>query len=264
MKILRAAGCVSLLLLFFAPAWAADFEFRDFEFKGKIRARDFTSHLLAYYVEVFTPESLTLIIDEGPDGTGRFRDLYMDLTGVLIDEVRVDKLTFRMHDVQFNPPSEWADGNVECESALQIYAHCLLKEDDINRKLASETFGKDDHWQNISMRISPAGLSAQGTYVAKILFIALNIAIKIDGGLKIVENRELWLNDYSVRVNDLDVPDYITKKAINQIQPLLDLSSFPLPLKLHKVEFQEGQAAFSTRILPRPIKGGITYRYRAE
>jgi hypothetical protein len=245
--------------LFAVPASAA-----DLEFVGKIEAGDSTSLLLAHYVEAFTPESLTLTVDEQPNDAGRFRDLYMDLTGVRIDGVRVDKLTFRMHDVQFNPPSGWAEGNVKCESALQIYAHCLLKEDDVNRKLASETFGKDDHWQNISMRISPAGLAAKGTYVAKVLFVALNILIEVQSDLKIVENRELWLDNYKVRVNAMDVPDYITKKAIGQIQPLLNLGNFPLPLKLHKVEFQEGQAAFSTRIPPLPIEGGTTYRYRAE
>jgi hypothetical protein len=246
-------------LLFSSPAWGA-----NFEFKGEIKAQDPTSRLLAHYVDAFTPESLSLIIDEQPDGTGRFRDLYMDLTGVLIDDVRVDKLTFRMRDAQFNPPSEWANGDVECKDALQIYAYCLLKEDDINRKLASETFGKDDHWQNISMKISPAGLSARGNYVAKILFVTLNIAIEIDSNLKIVENRELWLNDYKVRVNSIDVPDYITKKAIDQIQPLLNLGNFPLPLRLHKVEFQEGRASLFTRIPPSPLEDGISYHYQAE
>jgi hypothetical protein len=260
MKFLRAAvmACVGIFL-FSSSTWAA-----NFEFKGKIEAQDLTSCLLAYYVDAFTPESLSLIIDEQPDSTGRFRDLYMDLTGVLIDGVRVDKLTFRMHDVQFNPPGQWAEGIVECKDALQIYAYCLLKEGDINRKLASETFGKDDHWQNISMKISPDGLSARGNYVAKILFVTLNIAIEIDSDLEIVENKELWLKDYKVRVNAIDVPDYITKKAINQIQPLLNLGNFPLPLKLHKVEFQEGRASLFTRILPSPIEGGISYHYQAE
>jgi hypothetical protein len=244
------------MLVFAAPASAA-------EFVGKIEARDSTSLLLAHYVEAFTPESLFLVIDEQPDA-GYFRDLYMDLTGVSIDGVRVDRLTFRMHDAQFNPPSEWADGKVECENALQVYARCLLKEDDINRKLAAETFGKDDRWQNISMKIAPTGLSARGTYVAKVLFVTLNILIEIDSGLKIVGNKELWLDNYNVHVNTVNVPSYITRKALGQIQPLLNLGKFPLPLKLHKVEFQEGQAEFSTRILPHPIPGGITYRYRAQ
>ena len=235
----------------------------DFEFKGTIDAQDPTSRLLAYYVNQFSPEELFLAIDEQPDDTGRFRDLYMDLTGVLIGGVRVEKLTFRMKDVQFNTPSEWTVGNVVCSDALQIYAHCLIKEGDINDKLATETFGKDDHWKDISMKISPSGLYAHGTYVAKVLFVTLNILIEVESGLQIVNNKELWLDDYKVRVNTMDVPDYVTKKAVNQIQPLLDLGRFPLPLKLHSVNFQEGQAVLSTRIPPESIENGITYHYRA-
>lgn len=260
---MKATRCLLFALLgvilLTTPALAADFEFR-----GKIDAQDPTSRLLAYYVNEFSPEELLLAIDEQPDETGRFRDLYMDLTGVVIGGVRVDKLVFRMNDVQFNLPSEWAAGKVECRNALQIYARCLLKEADINNKLATETFGKDDHWNNISMKITPSGLYAHGNYMAKIFFVTLNILIEVESGLQIVDNRELWLDNYKVRVNTLDVPDYITRKAINQIQPLLDLGRFPLPLRLHSVEFQEGQAVLSTRVLPELLKGGITYRYRSE
>ena len=248
-----------LILCFAAPAAGA-----DFEFAGKIEARDPISSLLAYYVDEFAPEELFLSVDGQPDGSGRIRDLYMDLTGVPIGGVRVDKLVFRMNDAQFNPPSEWASGNVECVDALQIYAYCLLKDDDVNRHLTGETFGGGDHWSKISMKISPSGLYAQGTYSAKVLFVTLNILIEVDSGLKIVENKSLWLNNYNVKVNRLDVPDYITRKAVEQIQPLLDLGRFPLPIKLHSVKLEDGRAVFSTRIPPTPIQGGITYRYRAE
>ncbi|MDR3230897.1 MAG: DUF2993 domain-containing protein [Synergistaceae bacterium] len=250
--LLGIAMCVS-------PVPAADFEFR-----GVVEAVDPTSRLLSFYAEKFTPEELALTIDEQPDDTGRFRDIHMDLTGVKIGGVRVERLTFRMNDVQFNSPSEWAEGNVECKNALQIYAYCLLRESDVNDKLSAQTFGKDDHWKDITMKITPAGLQARGVYVAKVLFVTLNILIEAEGGLRIAEGRELWLDDYQVRVNTLDVPDYITRKAISQIQPLLDLGRFPLPLRLHSVEFQEHQAVFSTRIPPETMAGGITYHYMAE
>jgi hypothetical protein len=234
----------------------------DFEFRGTIDSNDPVARLLKKYVDEFSPEELFLKIDEQPDG-GRFRDLYMDLTGVLIGGVRVDKLTFRMNDAQFNDPSEWPE-NVECQSVLQIYAYCRLKEEDINRRLLAETFGKDGHWKNISMKISPSGLYASGVYSANLLLFSLDILIEIESGLQIVDNRELWLSDYKVRVNTLGVPDYVTKKAIAQIQPLLNLGRFPLPLKLHRVEFGEHEAVLSTRRLPDPLQKGITYRYHRE
>jgi hypothetical protein len=89
---------------------------------------------LQKYVREFSPEELLLEIDEQPRG-GLFRDIYMDLTGVLIDGVRLDKLVFRMNDAQFNDPSEWPE-NVECLGALQIYAYCRLK----GYRFASGTF----------------------------------------------------------------------------------------------------------------------------
>ena len=248
--------CLAIVFTLCAPAFGADHEFR-----GRVEPVDFTTRILAYYVEEFSPEELILSINGPPDANGSYRDIYMNLTGVMIGGVRVDKLVFRMNYAQFEIHP---DGEVECLSVVAIYARCLVREDDINRKLAEETFGRDDRWENIHMRISPSGLRARGNYIARILFIPLNISIEIESGLRIVAHRELWLNDYTLRVNALDVPDYITSSAIRQIQPLLDLGRFPLPLSLHSVEFQEGQAAFSTRIPPEPMRGGITYRYRAE
>jgi hypothetical protein len=234
----------------------------DFEFRGTIDAQDSVSRLLKKYVEEFSPEDLLLKIDEQPDN-GRFRDLYMDLVGVLVDGVRLDRLTFRMNDMQFSDPSGWPE-NVECLSALHIYAYCCLKEDDINRRLNAATFGKDGHWKNISMKISPSGLYARGVYSADLLLFSLNILLEVESGLRIVDSRELWLDDYEVRVNTLGVPDYVTKKAVDQIQPLLNLGRFPLPLKLHSVEFREGEAVLSTRHLPELPQEGITYHYHRE
>ena len=260
----RYTAWAGVFLLWCAALSAAPAGSADFEFEGKIEAQDPLSSLLAYYVNEFAPEELFLSVDEQPDNTGRIRDLYMDLTGVLVGGVRVDKLVFRANDAQFNSPLGWAVGDVECKSALQIYAYCLLKAADVNRFLAAKTFGRDDHWSKISMRISPDGLYAQGTYSAKVLFVTLDILIEVESGLKIVENRTLWLDNYKVRINTLDVPDYVTRKAVEQIQPLLDLGRFPLPLKLHSVKLEKGQAVLSTRIPPKPIQDGITYRFRAK
>ena len=67
-----------------------------------------------------------------------------------------------------------------------------------------------------------------------------------------------------MRVNKLDLPDYITQKALSQIQPLLDLGRFPFPLRLHTVQLEHGSAFLATRILPDPMQNGVSYRYTAE
>ena len=132
------------------------------------------------------------------------------------------------------------------------------------RSLEARTFGEDDHWRQVSMTIAPEGLKGRGYYMAKVLFVTLDILIEIDSGLKIVGNKELWLKDPQVKINRLDLPDYITNQALSQIQPLLDLNRFPLPMSLHKVELEKGRAILSTRVLPEPMERGVTYHYTAR
>ena len=213
-KKIFCAALFALLLVFAVPTGGSGAEITG-------DAQDPVRDLLSFYVEKFAPETLTLTLAAPPDKTGRFRDLHMDLSGVHIGGVRLDALTFRMQDVQFNAPENWASGDVECIDALQTYAFGHITEKDINDSLKEKTFGKGgDHWKNISMKIRPEGLQGKGNYLAKVLFVTLNILIEVDSGLEVVKNKELWLKDPQVRVNRLDLPDYVTQKALKQIQKL--------------------------------------------
>lgn len=220
---------------------------------------DDVQSLLNFYVNEFKPEKALLVIQNKPDDTGMFTDIYMNLQGVVIENLRLNRLTFRMKGVQFNEPSEWSKGNVECKSAIQILALANLLESDINRAIETKTFGDEgsSEWHDVSMKITPKGLSGRGYYK----FGFLDILLEIDSGLKIVKGKELWLNNPKVKVNTLDVPDYVTRKALADIQPLVDLNKFPLPLTLHKVDLTKGSAVLSTRTLPKEPSEGIRYTY---
>lgn len=223
---------------------------------------DEVNDLLNYYVKRFTPETARIMVSEKPDKSGTFNDVFMELKGIVIDSLRMDSLTVRMKGVKFNEPSEWAKGNVECKDAISVLAITEIFDRDINRAIEDKTFGSgSDNWHDVSMRIQPKGLSGKGYYNAGSSFLNLDILIEITSGLKIVKNKELWLNNPQVKVNKLDLPDYITKKALSRIQPLVDLREFPLPLSLHKVELKNGSAVLSTRNLPKPLTKGITYTY---
>ena len=228
-------------------------------FAGTGYSDDDVSGLLDYYVNEFKPEKALLVIQDKPDDTGMFTDIYMSLQGVMIETLRLNRLDFRMKGVQFNEPSEWAKGNVECKSAIQILALANLLEADINHAIEAKTFGDDgkSEWHDVSMTITHEGLSGRGYYK----FGFLDILLEIDSGLRIVKGKELWLKDPKVKVNTLDVPDYVTRKALADIQPLVDLNKFPLPLTLHKVELKNGSATLSTRTLPHEPSEGIRYTY---
>lgn len=219
---------------------------------------DEVDDLLNFYVKKFTPEKATLIISDKPDSTGLFNDVYLDLKGVVIEDLRLSSLVVNMRGVQFNEPSEWSKGNVECLDAISVLATATLLESDINKSIDDKNFGKDDeHWHDMSMKITPSGLGGKGYYKYSIL----DILIEIESKLKIVKGKELWLDNPAVKVNKLDLPDYVTKKALANIQPLVDLRKFPLPLTLHKVELKNGSATLSSRTLPKVLKGGLKYTY---
>ena len=222
---------------------------------------DEVNDLLNYYVRRFKPETASLVISQKPDKTGLFNDVYMDLKGVMIETLRLDRLTFRMSGVQFNEPSQWKKGNVKCSDAIQINALAVLLERDVNRAIEAKTFGKKDKWHDVSMKITPSGLDGKGYYTADAMLFNLDILMEITGGLKIVKGKELWLNNPFVKVNNMDVPDYVTKKALSRIQPLVDLNKFPLPLTLNKVELKKGTALLSTRTLPKALTKGLKYSY---
>ncbi|MBQ7733251.1 MAG: DUF2993 domain-containing protein [Synergistaceae bacterium] len=218
---------------------------------------DEVDDLLSFYVKKFKPEKALLVISGEPDATGMFSDLYMDLKGVNIDKLRLAALTFRMKGVQFNEPSEWKRGNVECKSAMQVLAIASILESDINRSIENKSFGGGDHWHDVQLAINPKGLSGRGYYKAGIIDVLINI----DSGLKIVKGKELWLNNPKVKLNKLDLPDYMTKQALSKIQPLVNLNKFPLPVTLHKVQLSKGSAVLSTRTLPKELSGGLRYSY---
>ena len=206
----------------------------------------------------FRPEKALLVISGKPDETGLFNDIYMNLQGIVIDKLRLDSLVVRMRGVQFNEPSEWKKGNVECKDAISVLATGTIFERDINKSIEDKTFGEGrDEWHDLSMKINPSGLSGSGYYKYNIL----DIRIDIDSKLKIVKGKELWLDNPVAKVNKLDVPDYVTRKALTRIQPLVDLRKFPLPLSLHKVELRKGSAVLSTRTLPKEMKDGLKYTY---
>ena len=223
---------------------------------------DEVDDLLAYYVKRFTPETAQIVVSGKPDANGAFSDVWLDLKGLVIDKLRMDSLKVRMKGVRFNPPSEWKSGKVECKDAMSVLAVATIFERDINKAIENKTFGKgDDKWHDVSMGITPSGLNGKGYYNTGSSFLNLDILIEIVSGLKIVKGKELWLNNPQIKVNKLDLPDYITKKALSRIQPLVDLRKFPLPLSLHKVELKKGSATLSTRSLPKALTKGYKYSY---
>jgi len=240
----------AILLLFIisaaSPLWA--------ETRGK--------KLLDHFVKEFAPEEITMTIDEEPNEKGYVRDIYLDITGCSIGGVRIDSLTLRATGVQMNSPAEWDRDGLDAKEILNVHALARILEKDLNNNLLSKEFGDDDHWHDLQVDMRPEGIYARGYYLVTVLF-RLDILIEIFSRFKIVDRKEVWLDDYTLKVNCVDVPQFITDKAVSEIQPLLDLGKFVFPLRLHSISYDENSLTISSRVLPESFEG-ITYRYSGK
>jgi len=61
----------------------------------------------------------------------------------------------------------------------------------------------------------------------------------------------------------VDLPDFITERAIGKIQPIIDLEDFVFPLTLREVVQEDDRVTLRSRVLPRRIEG-ILYKYQAD
>lgn len=221
------------------------------------------SRLFRFFIEKFQPESMTMILDEEPDDEGHLRRVFIDVRGANVDEMRIDHISVEALDTLFTPVADWEENGVEVREMLMAYSDATLLEKDINEVIQKKTFGNgDDHWKRLSIDFHDGGIHAEGNYVATFIF-TFNILIEIDGVLNIVNQKEIWIEDYTLRVNKRNVPEGLTDKAISKIQPILDLGKFVFPLRLHRIEQTEDRVTMESRIHPQTFEG-ITYTYKAE
>lgn len=243
---------LSIILIFHsAPLWGQE-----------ISALTTGQRLQHHFIKELDPEKMTIVFDEEPNENGYIRDMYMDIQGAIIGGVRIKSLSLRAMGVQLSPITTWGEEGPEVNYIMNIHAKGVICEDDINRNLLQKEFGDDDHWHNIQLDISPDGIYAKGYYLVRLL-LKLDILIEIESRLKIVNQQQIWLDDYKVRVNRVDVPDFVTEKAVSQIQPLLDLSKFVFPLKLTSIAYDDTSITLSSAKEPEPFDG-IIYRYEKE
>jgi len=257
MKIKRGIFLTSVFLLTFytVPSCATV----QSEYPATFEDGSHGARIMREFVDGMDPMEAEMIIDRQPDGSGRLKRIYMNMKRPLVGGVRLENLSFEALDVRFNPVSEWESNPVKVEDMLAVYAEGTLLEDDINRSLQNREFGGDEHWHDLKLDFRSSGIFAKGYYLAEFIF-KLDILIEINGDLAIRNKRQIWLDNYRLKVNRVDVPRRITDKAISKIQPILDLSRFIFPLDLDSVEMDSKQILIRSRYLPERFEG-IIYRY---
>ena len=119
-------------------------------------------------------------------------------------------------------------------------------------------FGHDKDWERISVKMKDDRIYAVGWYNANLKI--MRVKVKLELSCRIVgRGTALWLEDVELKVNDKRMSKGMMKKALERIQPFLDMSKYNLPLYLTKIELSDGVCRVASRIPPRPLVGGIKY-----
>ena len=221
------------------------------------------SRLFQEFIERLEPVAMEMKISNEPSVSGWVNHLYLDIKRPLIGGIRIEELKVEASGIKFTPTSSWNGENIEIENILYVKAFGKLAEDDINRSITQEEFGEEEHWHDLSLDFTESGLYAKGYYLAKLLMIKLDILIEITGDLAIVDKQQIWLDNYSVKLNKVGLPQSLTDKAISKIQPILDLSKFMFPLKLDSVSIDENNVTLRSRFLPQDFEG-IAYNFNSK
>jgi hypothetical protein len=206
------------------------------------------------------PESMEMILDAAPDENGRVRRIYLDLAGCRVGHIRIERLQVDAMDVTFTHPSTWDETGPDVELALLVRTKGRVCEHDVEAALRSGTFGGvEKNWQDMQLRFRNGGVYVEG--YKKVLF--LNIFFELQGRFDIRNGRELWLTDYSLRINNVNAPEGLTERTVSLIQPLIDLRTFPFPLKLKRAIQIKDYLILESRTPPEPFEG-IHFRYKGS
>ena len=91
----------------------------------------------------------------------------------------------------------------------------------------------------------------------------LKVKLEVSCVLAARHGTELWLEDIQLKVNNAEVsPSYVTR-ALEGLQPVINLSRYNLPLHISRIEFKNGSCYVRSRILPKPFDG-IRWEYERK
>ncbi|MDT8284247.1 MAG: DUF2993 domain-containing protein [Thermovirgaceae bacterium] len=258
---LRNTTALAMLMtaLLAGSAWAGNV----YTFSGTLDKTTSGPVLFKAFADGLKPESIEMILDEEPDETGRVGHIYLDLYGCNLGGVRIDHLEIEAVDVKFTPPGEWGEKGPDIEKMLAVYAQATILEKDVNAAIAGDAFGDDDgNWHDISLDFRDTGVYVKGYYLSTFL-LRLDILIELEGRFGIVGGKQVWLKDYTMRVNRVDIPDFLTERAISKIQPIIDLEEFIFPLTLKTVIQKDDRVTLQSRVLPSRFSGDL-YKFRTD
>ncbi len=217
--------------------------------------------LFDVFLRELHPQSAVLQLREVPRDDGFISWAYLECRNANVRGMNVRSLKMDCFDAKVTPPARWKSMEYPAvESMLSCHAEGIFTEGDINDFLKRQVFGARQEWQDFSVRLHNGRIEASAYYKADLkLFktrIKLNLSCSIVG-----RGTALWLENVAVKVNNREISPRFVEEALKKLQPFIDMKNYDLPLYLTKIEFYDGTCRVSSRILPKPLPGGLHWQH---
>ena len=223
-------------------------------------APDYGRDLFNFFLKKMDPEKAELHLQSLPTEKGEIPWAYLECTNANVRGMNIRSLKMDCFDAVVTPPAQWKKmEHPRVQSMLACHAEGTFTEADVNAFLHDRLFGHDKEWERISVKMHDDRIYAVGYYNANIKI--MRFKVKLELSCRIAgRGTALWLEDVELKVNNKRMSKGMMEKALNRIQPFLDMSKYNLPLYLTKIELGDGICRVASRIPPRPIDGGILYK----
>ncbi len=190
----------------------------------------------------FSPQSMDVLLEGGPDAKGFVKRAVVRAKGAVIDKLRVDTLVMEASDLQFNAPEEW-ETKLEVKSAGDTRSRGVILEKDINAAMKESVKG-DNKWKSIRMDLSPERIKAVGVYETHFIF-KLHLVVKLTGKLDASpDGKQIFIRDYKLNVSGFSMPQGLTDDVIDKVQPIIDFRKSVFPVSVKKIVMDDTSISF--------------------
>lgn len=225
-------------------------------------ATDRGQQLFNIFLKRLSPETARFQLVEPPREDGFISWAYLECKNANIRGMNVQSLKMDCFDAQVTPPAEW--DNMEhprVSKMLSCHAEGTFTEQDVNDFLRTRVFGHDKEWEKVQVRITDDRIHASAYYNADLKIF--KIKVRLDLSCRIVgRGTALWLEDIVLRVNNQQISTLLVERALDKLQPFIDMKKYNLPLYLSKIEFTDGICRVRSRIRPKPISSeGVQWNW---
>jgi len=202
-----------------------------------VYAATFSLELYNYLIRSFSPRDLSVVVRDVKRGKKNvvLGYLRIDTRGANVEGLCVDRLVVEATNVRVNDVKGWKKNRLRVYAAKGVRFYARVRRDDINKFLnIVEKKVHDPHFSGGKVKFKPPYIVIAAVYRYNLIF-KFGILVELKSRLK-VEGSRVILTDYSMFAGGLKLDKKTTEKIIRNMNPLLDLKDFPIPMMLKSIK----------------------------